>query len=260
MIKEENDRKRICLIDEIRGFSVLMMVLFHAYYVMGEFFGISFGEKLYNFFLPLEPVFAAVFIILCGVSCTLSRSNLRRGLKALAAALAFTLVTAVILPGFNIRGAEVYFGILHFLACSILIYALIHKLTDRIPPFAGIIICILLFLFFLNIEKHKLGLGALSFSLPENLYQTNYFIPFGIYNSDFYSADYFPLFPFVFVFFAGVYAGNFFRKAGFPARSYKMRVPFLDYIGRHAFIIYVLHIPLTALAVFGVVSIIKLFR
>ncbi len=260
MKNEANEKKRIYLLDEIRGFSVLMMVLFHAYYIMGEFFGISFGEKLYNFFLPLEPVFAAVFIILCGISCNLSHSNLKRGLKTLAAALAFTLVTAVILPLFGIEGAEVYFGILHFLAVSILIYALCHKLINLIPPLAGIAISIILFAFFFQIEKHKLGFGnLLVINLPESLYSTNYLIPFGIYNADFYSADYFPLLPFIFVFFTGNYVGSIFSEKGYPNYFYKKRLSFLDFCGTHAFLIYLLHIPVTALIVYGVLSIIKLF-
>ena len=261
MINATSDTNRIHLIDEIRGFSVLMMVLYHAYYIMGDFFDIPFGAKLYEFFSPLEPVFAALFIVICGISCSLSRSNFKRGVKVLAAALLFTLVTAVILPRFGVEGAEVYFGILHFLACSILIYALVHPLTDRVPSLAGVIINIILFVFFLNIEHRSLGFGnALSFKLPDALDSTNYLIPFGIYNSDFYSADYFPLFPFIFVFFAGVYAGRFFKKNGFPEWSYKKRVSFLDYIGTHAFLIYILHIPVTALVVYGIVSAVKLFR
>ncbi len=260
MDDNNNQKKRICLTDEIRGFAVLMMVLYHCYFVMGDFFGIEAGSRLYDFFAPAEPFFAGLFIIICGMSCTLSRSNLKRGFKALAAALAFTLVTAVILPRFGVDGAQVWFGILHFLACSILFYALAGKLLDRVPPRAGLIICAVLFIFFRNIEKGRLGFfGPFSFSLPEKLYTVRFLVPFGIYPADYYAADSFPLLPFIFVFLAGVCLGRFFKEQGYPEWAYKKRVPFLDFIGTHAFIIYLLHIPVTALLIYGIMSLIKLF-
>ncbi len=260
MNNENGEKKRIFLLDEIRGFCVFVMIIYHAYFVMNDFYSIGAAGWLYDFFTPLEPIFAGVFISICGLSCTLSHNNLKRGLKVLAAAAAFSLVTCVILPHFDVYGAEVYFGILHFLAVSILIFIPLKKLFYKIDPRIGVVACAVLFFFFRNIEKGSLGFSPpLTFNLPDWLYTHYYLVPFGMYPQGFTTADYFPLLPFIFIFFAGVFLGVWFQKNGYPDFAYKKRVPFFDYLGRHAFIVYLAHIPVIALIVYGVLSALKIF-
>ena len=55
-------KKRIYLLDELRGLAVFCMVFYHAFYSMSEFFNIAVGTKLLDFFTPAEPFFAALFI------------------------------------------------------------------------------------------------------------------------------------------------------------------------------------------------------
>ena len=56
-------KKRIYLLDELRGLAVFCMVFYHAFYSMSEFFGFEIGTKLLDFFTPAEPFFAALFIV-----------------------------------------------------------------------------------------------------------------------------------------------------------------------------------------------------
>ena len=57
-------KKRIYLLDELRGLAVFCMVFYHAFYSMSEFFNIAVGTKLLDFFTPAEPFFAALFIVI----------------------------------------------------------------------------------------------------------------------------------------------------------------------------------------------------
>ncbi len=237
-------KNRIHLLDEIRGLAVFCMIFYHAFYITGSTFGISKGNELFEFFEPVQPIFAGIFIFICGISCTLSRSNLKRGLILLGIALGMTFVTAFIMPKFGFTECEIYFGILHFLSVSILIYSPLSKKLGNASVFVGILVCAVLYAFTSRIGEGVLSYGNLfSFALPEKLYETNLFVPLGIYNHRFFSADYFPLFPDIFIFFAGVFAGKHFTSKGYPEWCYENKIPFLSFLGRHALIIYIAHMP-----------------
>jgi uncharacterized membrane protein len=120
-------RDRIWEIDFLRGVSIILMVGYHLLYDLGAMAGV---QSLLGFttdlstpaWLAAQYFFAALFILLSGISSTLSRSNVRRGLKLLAVALLVTAVTFF----FN-RAATVHFGILHCLGVSILLYGVAFK-------------------------------------------------------------------------------------------------------------------------------------
>lgn len=50
-------KKRIYLLDELRGLAVFCMVFYHAFYSMSEFFSFEIGTKLLDFFTPRRAVF-----------------------------------------------------------------------------------------------------------------------------------------------------------------------------------------------------------
>ena len=81
-------RPRIHTMDELRGLAVLCMIFYHAFYTMAFLFGIPLGRTLLYFFMPAEPYFAGLFILISGISCQLSHSNLIRGAKLLLVAAA----------------------------------------------------------------------------------------------------------------------------------------------------------------------------
>lgn len=254
------NRIRLNFLDEIRGFAVFCMIFYHAFYVCGAFFGQDWAVWLFEFFLPVQLWFAGIFIFVCGVSCSLSKNNLRRGLILLGVAAGFTLVTAVILPAVGFEGAEVYFGILHLLAVSVLFYTLTEKKLAKFSPFAGILLCTVLFAFTSGISEGKLGYGNLiNITLPGSLYENNYLIPFGIYSPSFYSADYFPIFPSIFIFLSGAFTGRICAERGYPEWIYPKRIPFLGVLGRHSLAIYIVHMPLIYAAVYAVDFVINLF-
>lgn len=233
-------RKRIYLLDEIRGLAIILMVFYHAFYMLGSFFEMEFMSASQKFFEPLQPPFACLFILISGISCNLSHSNLIRGIRLFAIAIGFTLVTAVILPKFGIDGAQIIFGILHLLSVSMLLFALLKKLLSKIPTAVGFAVFTVLFFVLYSVPSGSI----LGFDLPQELYANSFTAALGFAPHGFYSADYFPLIPFSFMFFAGTFIGRFVFNGDLPEGFYKLRCKPLAAIGRKTLIIYIAHWPI----------------
>lgn len=236
--------RRIVLMDEIRGFCVFCMIFYHAFVFM-DVDGFSLGTKLFDFFLPVEPFFAAVFIVICGFSSNLSRSNFKRGFELLGIALAINIITVLILPKLGFIECEIYFGIINLLSVSILIYAVFEKALKKINPVAGTVVCFVILMFLHNWVAGKVGIfPPLEFHWPEAWRDNPYLFPFGIIGHNFFSADYFPLIPYFFIFLMGTFIGAYCKDKEFPEFVYKNRVAMFNWLGRHALLVYVLHMPI----------------
>lgn len=225
-----NAAGRIWEVDFLRGLSILLVVLYHAAYDLVELAGVRtlFGWEVPLFSPLLEALrnfFAGLFIVLCGVSGTLTRSNIRRALKLLAVALAVTAATAIFQPSL-----AVHFGILHCLGVSILIYGLLLERTK--PPTL------------LAAAAAVLGVSiALHLFLRQTPIRFDWLLPLGVHSHSYASFDYFPLFPWLAVFLAGAALG----KSAYAARKSLLKRPppvsFLNIAGRHSLAIYILHQP-----------------
>lgn len=233
-------RPRLHLMDELRGFAVFCMVFYHAFYTFAFLFGVKWVMPLFRFFTPAEPFFAALFIFISGISSLLSHSNLRRGARLFAVALAVTLVTAIATPSYAI-----WFGILHFLAVCMMLYGLLGSSQKRFPfPLLWVLLCVALYFFTRPIPSGYLGFGSYQLiSLPAVLYQQSWLFPLGFYGPGFSSSDYFPLLPWGFVFLAGTFVGIPVAKGLAPNWMYRRRIPFLSWMGRWALVIYIAHQP-----------------
>ena len=86
--------------------------------------------------------------------------------------------------------------------------------------------------------------GDISYTLPGEVYENEWLFPLGITARGFYSADYFPLIPYMFVFFWGTFLGEYVRDGRIPDFMYPVRVPLLDWLGTHALIVYIVHLPI----------------
>lgn len=237
-------RPRLHLLDEVRGFAVLCMVFFHAFYTMSESFGMKLGTTLLDFFMPAELYFAGLFIVMSGFACRLSRSNAKRGAILLCIATALTGAT-LLLERWGMQGTTIWFGILHLLSLCMLLFALLRPLLDRIHPAIGCLICIALFVLFYPISKGKIGFpGLFSVSIPDLFYQSDWLAPLGMYSRRFHSADYFPLLPWMFLFLAGSFVGVAEQKGKCPRCCYRLHIRPLAFLGRHALIVYVAHQPI----------------
>jgi uncharacterized membrane protein len=218
-----NSIGRIQSIDAVRGLCVIMMVIHHFLFDLVEFLDAPAWLFSNSVFDGLHYVFAGLFILLSGVSSRFSRSNVRRGLKVIAAALVITLITVLI-------EMPIYFGILHFLGFSMVFYGIVGTRLEKIPNKAAPMLYGALFIL-TQLLISRCGL------------QSKYLWVFGITYPGFFSADYFPIFPWLFLFLTGTWLGMYIKNRKLPERFYTLRPPVLPAVGRKAFLIYLLHQP-----------------
>lgn len=223
-MKTEIKKNRIELIDALRGLAVVLMVLHHFMFDLVQFMDAP--EWLFTnpVFDVLHYVFAGVFITLCGVSSNFSRSNLKRGFISLACAAVITLAT-------TLMDMPVIFGVLHMLAVCMLFYGATHKFWEKIPKAVMPFFCVI-------------GAAVSAYCVNNIKIDSHYLWMFGWTYKGFTSYDYFPLFPWIFVFLFGTWIGYFIKENKFPRRFYTAKVPVLSQIGRYSLWIYIAHQPL----------------
>lgn len=230
---------RVGFLDEWRGVTILLMVFYHGAYDLEYVFGAGFPGFRGPAMDALQLYICCSFIFVAGICCRYSRGNLRRGAMVLAVALAMTLVTALLMPQ-----QKILFGVLHFLGCAMMLYALLGQLSDKLPAGAGFAAMLLLWAFTFNIAGGSVGFfRLLRLYLPGALYTQSFLFPLGLPGPGFFSSDYFPVIPWIFLFFAGSYAGVWFRAGKMPAALYRTHLPLFAAVGRRSLLIYVLHQP-----------------
>lgn len=245
--------KRILVLDEIRGFAILCMIIHHTFYNIGFVMEMDWGYRVFNFLCAFQPIFWAAFIITSGICSRLSRNPVKRGVIVLAAGCVVSFATAVIMPAVGIYGAEIYFGILSCLGCSMIITGLLMPLINKGNEKIWLLVIAFLFFATYKISEKSLLFGLVQ--LPDALYQSNIFSPLGFYNSSFKSADYFPLVPWLFMFLFGAVFGKYAKEERLPDFSYKSHSRLLQFVGKNSLWFYLAHQP----ALYAIMYFIKIF-
>jgi uncharacterized membrane protein len=176
------------------------------------------------------------------LSCSFSHSNLKRGLRLAGIAVLLTLFTFGLDLVFDQTDRyTIRFGILHMLSASILLYCLLAKLKPAILTGIAIV---------------AIGIGFYFSNQP----LVTAFAPAAIFvrsTADFYSADYFTLFPWFGYFLLGTILGPILykkRSSHFPGAAGKGWHRPILFAGRTSLIIYVVHQPV----VYGLLALIGL--
>lgn len=271
-IQKKPSVRRIILLDEVRGFCILCMIIYHALVIADRFFSYQIAGTLWHALSYIQPLYVLAFLLISGISCRLSHSNLQRGLKLAGISILISVLTVPVLHAFSFSGAEDLFGILHCLAANILLFAVVSSLWPRVSAAAqklkrrrlsndvplanessastgnasgsrlakyGIFLCAVLFI-------------ITSFFFPISNAETNRFFWLGIHSADFFSVDYYPLLPWSFPFFLGTFLGISVKEGRTPAWAYPSRVKAFAFVGRHALLFYLVHAPLLYLLFYSV--------
>lgn len=209
-------KKRFPLIDQIRGFAIVLMIIFHFFYDL-KVFGynnINFSKDFFWFELPRVIVF--LFLFTMGLSLPLVHEKAinwkkfwPRWIKIALGALVISIYTY-----FMFRRTWVYFGTLHCIALA----SLVSLPFIRIPRISAILgsIMLLLHLFF------QITIPWFSLSHP--------------------SMDYIPLFPWIGCVFLGfgVWSYRLHELNPFKSPIFKP----LEKMGQHSLAIYMIHQPI----------------
>ena len=237
-IENKKTIKRYHLLDSLRGFLLILMIIYHTMYDItvlgsGDFSVRNMAGYIFQQFIGWG------FIFLSGMCRTMGKRHLRRGLIILASAALVSLVTFIFMPG-----SAIFFGVLVFLGSATLIMIPLEKvIKDVYPPF-GFLLCLMLFMLCKNISSGNLGFESLVFiQLPDFLYQNLATAYLGFPPADFASGDYYPLFPWFFLYLCGYFFWKYFGRKPWIQNSLSIKVPVLDFLGRHSLWVYLIHQP-----------------
>jgi uncharacterized membrane protein len=238
-------KDRFWEIDFLRGFAIILMIFFHILYDL-NFFSITNFRIYSGIILYIARLSASIFVILAGISLSISYSKsknwlktndiilkfIKRGLKILFLGVIISVITWFYIP----RGFVV-FGILHFIGISIILSLIFIRYR---------FINIIFGLFFIIV----------GFYLKSLTFDFNILIPLGFIPNNFWTIDYFPLFPWFGIFLIGISIGNiiypdFKRKYEIKDLSKNLLVKSFCFLGRNSLLIYFLHQPI----IIGIITI-----
>ena len=238
MGRHGNLRGRYSLIDALRGLALLNMLAFHFLYDVFVVYGGSFEWTQLPWVIVWERYICFSFILISGVSLNFSNHAIKRGLIVNACGLLITLVTAIAVPS-----QIIIFGILNLIGCAMLLDRPLKKLAEKLDPFLGASVSLALFAFFYGLPMRYVGFfGIPLIRLPDALYCFPPLAVIGLPDKGFFSTDYFPLVPWLFLFVCGFFIWRCIVKAG-AEQFFGRRVPVLDFIGKYTLWIYMIHQP-----------------
>ncbi len=221
-------RLRLRLIDGIRGFTIVSMVLFHAVYDLAYLYAFPIPWFTQG---PYQEIWRCsiswTFLFIAGWMCLFSSNNFKRGLRYGALALLIYLATTIAAVDDPIN-----FGIIYCMAACTICFCILNRWLVHIRPSIGLIVSFALFIF--------------TRDLHHTSYSVSYLAWLGFPSPGFISGDYYPLLPYIFMYLSGYFFG---RKAQekcagiYPPWLQQGYSKSLEQIGRHPLLIYALHQP-----------------
>ena len=233
-------KARLTALDALRGFWIIAMIMYHALWDLVYMFDVNIPwfSSVTAHIIQLSIRWA--FILISGFSWHLGSKKLKRSLIVIGASVVISLVTFIFT-----YDARIFFGVLSLLGVSMLVAIPLDKVFSKLHPVLGIVLMSALFMLTYNIPKGYIGVGNFElFELPSFLYANSVTACFGFPQRGFYSADYVPLLPWVFMFFIGYFLYLFFKRYNILKALSAFRVKPLEFVGRHSLIIYMVHQPL----------------
>ncbi|MGN0377354.1 MAG: heparan-alpha-glucosaminide N-acetyltransferase domain-containing protein [Suilimivivens sp.] len=244
-VQTKPKNQRYALLDGIRGITLLSMICYHGVWDLVHLFGMKWNWYKGPAAYVWQQSICWTFIFLSGFCWPLGKKPLKRGFIVLTGSMLITAVTCLIMPE-----SRVIFGVLSLIGSGMLLMVPLDKLLKKIPPEVGIFLSFLLFALTRNINRGFLGFESINLiKLPKEWYQSVIATYFGFTSPDFFSTDYFSLFPWLFLFVSGYFLCHIFIKRNiFNASLFKWNFTPLSVPGRYSFWIYLLHQPVLYLA------------
>lgn len=249
--KEVRLEERLWEVDFLRGAAVFAMVIYHALYDL-DYFGVFHVEVFSGFWLRFAQATATTFVLLVGVSLSLSYARavnlgksegfwkklVTRGLKIFALGLCVTAATYA----FS-REGFIIFGVLHFIGLAVILaYPFLSLNRGR----AGPATC------FNLVTGTNLVIGAavilVGLKLQAMTFDFFWLMWLGFIPNGLYTFDYFPIFPWFGLVLVGIFLGDFLytgyrRRFELPDASGSCPARLFCILGRNSLFIYLIHQP-----------------
>ena len=271
--------KRIWELDFIRGFCIILMLWDHLMVMIYSEFSFAWcdavwsidhfvysGNKFLVWICTLAQSYEGgqlryyghiivlfLFFSICGISCSFSRSNLKRGIILALVATIWSVGSYIGEYVLEVGPIFVHYGVLSLLATCILLYCLINYIcfNNKIATMtiSGAIVIVTLCLYHLYKPDHPLD-GIFNFIFESGgTYGMNITFEHH-YNTltSFSPGDLFTFVPWSAFFFFGTFIQPYFyseKKSLVPKLDGKWN-KWLCFIGRHGLIIYITHLVILA--------------
>lgn len=217
------NHQRILWVDSLRGFAIVLMIVFHFCYDLRYFGYVNWQVPNGANWWPFRYVILTLFIFTVGISLSLAHHKqfhaaafVKRALQLLIVSLAITVMSLVMFPS-----SWIYFGILHFiLAASFLGVVVVRK--PWLALILGLVILLADWWGYLDSEWPFVGFGSV---LPQN------------------TEDFVPLFPWLGVMYLGIACAGLLPIQRFNLPRLQLIRP-ITWMGRHALLIYLIHQPI----------------
>lgn len=235
---------RVMLLDTLRGFAIIYVMLYHLLYDLIFFGGASIPFFFSDGMEIVHRFFLVVLFSVSGICAGFSKNVLKRGAVLYLLGEALTVVTAAFVPD-----ETIVFGVLSCFGMIMLIYGVISPVMKKIPNvviFAVFAVLAVIFTDFYRTDSLFLVFGRVQLDVPDNI---RWLYPIGITSADFHSADYFPLAPYGFIFLAGTALSDSVKNGSLPRFCYKAKLPVVNFCGRYSLWFYIIHQPVFLAAV-----------
>ena len=232
--------KRLRSVDTLRGITILSMIAFHTCWDL-VYFNLGLEASFLNSrgaYIWQQSI-CYTFILLSGYCFSMGHHHIKRAAMSLGGGILITLVTLLL-----IYDERDVFGVLWMLGTSSFLMILLDRVFPKSKRGAavGLAVSIVLFLLTRNINIGQLGFEGFKIcNLPPELYKGYVMTFLGFTDPEFYSSDYFSLIPWFFLFTTGYFLHKMLKDTLFEKKLAVFGIRPLEFIGRHSFIIYMLH-------------------
>lgn len=231
--------KRYNVLDAIRGFTLISMVIYHAAWDLVYLFGFDWPWYLSTGAWFWQQSICWTFIFLSGFCLPFGHKKWKRGFTVFLCGYLVTVVTSLAMPESCVR-----FGVLTLIGSGMLLITPAEGLLKKCSPVFGFSTSLILFALTRNVNEGFLGFGPLHLlALPDFLYRNLFTTYLGFPVAGFRSTDYFSLFPWIFLFASGYFMHWIFAGNGLMRHLRPGRLKPVEWLGRHSLEIYLIHQP-----------------
>ena len=99
--------RRAGFMDEVRGFCIICMVVYHVLFDLNYTYGIHIPIMFDSWFDIIRDIFAGAFMFISGMSSRYSRNNAKRGIQCFFIGMVITVAVEIIV---HLRHQHTYKG------------------------------------------------------------------------------------------------------------------------------------------------------